>query len=331
VSTKASEETTYAKNVIEARMLLYEEAQRTHDDTSLKYFRKQLAADVREQKEGATEVAKALRKRALEEYHADQKRAKVIAEEKRLESMDADEQKTIRLRAEEGVLEAKRKVLEQKIANKYVDIARKEEADRAKVYDRWLQTMYPTLLADRCMSVFGAMSPSAKKNYELTVKKMLETKVFARPIWIHNLWKTNEKLTTQWKSTKPYAGGGVLRSIRCGLLFEEIIKREAHTSLGERNPNEMLWTLLEKSVPLARRIFSEATSWTPMKLLHMNDYVIEKTYVYAIVAMSKWVGSERFPYGVYGNWPPAAPEDLVLVTVPHSFSSGSSGAALSPA
>ena len=98
VSTKASEETTNAKDVLAARMLLYEEARRTKDDTALKCFQKRLAAHIREKKEGATEVAKVLRKRALEEYHLDQKRATLIAEEKRLEAKDEDEQKTIRKR-----------------------------------------------------------------------------------------------------------------------------------------------------------------------------------------------------------------------------------------
>ena len=36
----------------------------------------------------------------------------------------------------------------------------------------------------------------------------------------------------------------------------------------------------------------------PMKLLHMNGYVIEKTFLYAIVAMTKWLG-EDFTCGVY--------------------------------
>ena len=29
--------------------------------------------------------------------------------------------------------------------------------------------------------------------------------------------------------------------------------------------------------------------------------------------MSKWLGADDFPYGVYGDWPPAAPKDLLLV------------------
>jgi len=195
-----------------------------------------------------------------------QKRAKVEAGEKRVEAMDEDEKATIRARAEEGRQEAWTKRLEQAVVNRNIDVAMKEAALRAKVYERWLQTMYPALLAASCIKTCQGLSPGAKKNFEKAVKQCLDAKVFARPLWIPELWKTNEKLTTQWKAVKPYYGGTALRSIRCGLPFEEIIKREAGTSLGARNPNEMLWILLKKSVPLARRIFSEATSWTPHEI-----------------------------------------------------------------
>ena len=43
----------------------------------------------------------------------------------------------------------------------------------------------------------------------------------------------------------------------------------------------------------------------------MNDYVIEKTFVYAVIALSKWLSEEWFPHGIYGNWPPKPPGDLM--------------------
>ena len=42
-------------------------------------------------------------------------------------------------------------------------------------------------------------------------------------------------------------------------------------------------------------------------MLHLNDYSLEKTFVYGIMALSKWLGQTRFPYGVYGSWPPTLP------------------------
>ena len=49
-------------------------------------------------------------------------------------------------------------------------------------------------------------------------------------------------------------------------------------------------------------------------MLHLNDYVLEKAFVYGILALSKWLGEKRFVYGVYGNWPPTFPEGLVPST-----------------
>ena len=48
-----------------------------------------------------------------------------------------------------------------------------------------------------------------------------------------------------------------------------------------------------------------------MKLLHMNDYIIEKTFVYAMICLSKFLGKQWFSWGVF-KWPPAPPPDLDL-------------------
>ena len=110
--------------------------------------------------------------------------------------------------------------------------------------------------------------------------------------------------------------------------LEAIIDRVAAQPFSARNGPDMFYILLEKCVPCARKIFVGNNS--PMKLLHMNDYVIEKTFVHAMIALSKWLGKERFSYGVFGNWPPDPPVDLLggaSDVVPLSFSSGSSGGA----
>ena len=77
-------------------------------------------------------------------------------------------------------------------------------------------------------------------------------------------------------------------------------------------------TLLEKSVPYASRIF--CGNYEVAQLLHLNDYVLEKTYVYAVLCLSKWLGKQVFPQGIY-SWLPTAPPDLYtsdVVQVPHA-------------
>ena len=66
-------------------------------------------------------------------------------------------------------------------------------------------------------------------------------------------------------------------------------------------------TLFEQCVPHARKIFSG--NYAPMKLLHVNEYVIEKTFVYAMICLSKFLGQEYFSWGVF-TWPPPPPPDI---------------------
>ena len=65
--------------------------------------------------------------------------------------------------------------------------------------------------------------------------------------------------------------------------------------------NETLSRLFKLIVPRARDIFASLT-W--LRLLHVNQYSMEKSFVYGIVALSKWLGQDRFPPGIYDVWPP---------------------------
>ena len=196
-----------------------------------------------------------MRKRAQEQHQADLKRAKQFIEEERLAAHNGEELKTIRARQEEATLEARRKVLQQVIVNREDLAARKQIQLRAKVYQRWLQTTYPAILADRCISVFQGISKIAKKNFEAAVKDMYQTKTFERSVWIPPLWKPDNALTTQWVAAKPFTSGEVLRPIRCGEPFEAIIDREAPHPLKARNAPYMLWTFLSKCVPMRSQDF----------------------------------------------------------------------------
>ena len=45
-------------------------------------------------------------------------------------------------------------------------------------------------------------------------------------------------------------------------------------------------------------------------MFHANDYIIEKTFVYGIICLSKWLSKDRFQEGLYGHWPPKMPDHL---------------------
>ena len=85
-----------------------------------------------------------------------------------------------------------------------------------------------------------------------------------------------------------------------------------------KDPIQTMKTLLEKSVPYASRIF--CGNYEVAQLLHLNDYVLEKTYVYAVLCLSKWLGKEVYPQGIYLWFPKAPPEVYTsdVVQVPHA-------------
>ena len=100
------------------------------------------------------------------------------------------------------------------------------------------------------------------------------------------------------------------RSVRCGQLFLELV----HEVSGDKNCHfvnavEVLYRLWERCMPHARHIFTGNV--TPLRLLHVNDYIMEKTFVYGILCLSKWLGDKKFPQGVYA-WPPQLPPNLAL-------------------
>ena len=124
------------------------------------------------------------------------------------------------------------------------------------------------------------------------------------------LWTTTRSLVQQWGITKPYMGTGTaMKSVLCGEAFNEIITREAGADMISRQPLDMLMTLFAKCVPESRRIF-RGDSFGPLKMLHLNDYVIEKTFVYAMIVLSKLLQKDWCSHGVITVWPPEAPIDL---------------------
>ena len=42
-------------------------------------------------------------------------------------------------------------------------------------------------------------------------------------------------------------------------------------------------------------------------LVHMDDYVLDKAFVCGAIMLSKWLGQDRLPHGVFGFWPPEPP------------------------
>ena len=129
-------------------------------------------------------------------------------------------------------------------------------------------------------------------------------------MFINDRWESDRTFSHEWAfMEKPFLGGP-RRSVRCGLHFEAAIQQEAAQGHLLNDPVKTLNDLFDKLVPRGAKVFRNA--YCALKLLHMNDYVMEKAFVYGVIALSKWLGKERFPKGVYGTWPPPPPDDLAV-------------------
>ena len=68
---------------------------------------------------------------------------------------------------------------------------------------------------------------------------------------------------------------------------------------------EALSRIFSAFLPHSQRVFKD--DYGPLRLLHQNGNVVEKAFVFGVIALSKWLGAERFPQGIYGEWPPSRP------------------------
>ena len=67
--------------------------------------------------------------------------------------------------------------------------------------------------------------------------------------------------------------------------------------------------VFKQCIPMPTSIFTGPV--TMHHLLHANDYVLDKAFVYGVIMLSKWLGQVRLPAGVYGMWPPDPPPGAI--------------------
>ena len=294
--------------VAQARQVLYDEAVRTKDDVMLKQLRAKMRGETQKQKDARTDTGMMLRKRAQEHQEADAKRRREAREEERLAAKDLEATKAITARAQQAVMKARLAVMEQAIVNRRDTAKRKRESEVERAFQRWLQTQYPVTLACKCYAALRGMSKANKAAYEEEIKRLFKEKTFDRQMLIKDLWVSDKTFTLDWSTQIPL-GGGAPRAVRCGVAFQQVINETYPESHFGHDPVEALYRIFQRCVPRARDVFDGTHS--ALRLLHVNDYVMEKAFVWGIVALSKWLSKDRFPAGVYGEWPPKTPKDLV--------------------
>jgi len=291
-----------------ARQVLYDDAVRSRDDVIVRHMRKRMREETLNERDAATKVGVLLRERAQEHRDAEYKRHQEGLEKERLAAKDLEASRALRAKAEHAAAEARLAALKQIIENRRDAQARRRQEIVDAAFRRWLQTQYPAMLARRCIISWQGLSKPAQVGFQRLIVDRMKAGTFQRPVFIKDLWSCDGSFTNRLAMIKPFLGGPP-RAVRCSLCFQAVVDPLAPRSHTGHDPVETLFILFSACVPQARRVFTG--HYTPLRLLHVNDYVLEKAFVYGIVALSKWLGEENFPQGVFGHWPPNVPEGLV--------------------
>ena len=158
-------------------------------------------------------------------------------------------------------------------------------------------------MIDRLRSMYHI----TKENYTRQVEGLINAHTFNRQIYLPDLGIVDKTCSIPWCTAQPLCGPSN-RQVRCSIAFQEIIDKEAKEvsdhggkSCGKKTV-DTLKRLFLKCVPYATKYIFIGNN-SPLRLLHVNDYVMEKAFVHGCLLLSKFMGKELLPCGQY-VWPP---------------------------
>ena len=287
----------------EALQTVAEVAKQTRDDKLLRMIRDRQRLTQSKRAAMDTPIAQELRRAAQEDRDRELTRRTEILElerRARLEDAAAKEQLACAQReaakARTESLQAARRLRAEEQQSRLQD-------QRARAYDRWLQTMFPLELANRLLEWRRGLSDEAEQELRDYVHRLSRTSRCTRSCTMPVLWEPSPALT----STVGHTTGrdGARHPARCGRDFEWLLFRNGWASGCPNGPAYMMLKLLDRVVPQASALF--ASRYTVQIMLASTHHVLEQTFVFAIILLSKWLGAARFPHGVH-SWPPVKPE-----------------------
>ena len=110
---------------------------------------------------------------------------------------------------------------------------------------------------------------------------------------IKKLYEKYDQVVIKPKQTAP---------THCSVAFLHLLEQHwGKKGLGD-GPADALMAIFNQFLPKHRYIFKD--EYGPLRLLQGNDYVMDKAFVYGVIALSKWLGKTIFPQGIY-EWPPS--------------------------
>ena len=178
-------------------------------------------------------------------------------------------------------------------------------------YDRWLQTEFAACLAHRLVASSQEKTHKVRMEEAAMVSKCHAEKVFARFLFIADPWRANKSLYRPFGKVHDGTGlgGPAIKVLASSQLLNIVLHLTLYKKAegDDHDPIKALNALLRSCFLLPHLIFNG--SWSPQWLLHQSNYILDKAFVRAVIGVSKWLGEERFPDGLYGCWPPPAPAD----------------------
>ena len=301
---------TEQMDVAKARRCLYHYAMKTRDDAMLNKLRKQMRGETKKQSDAGTAVSLHLRKRALEHQEEQEKKRREARDEEKAASIDVEKAKELKAKAQQAAEEARHASLRQVVINRRDLEKKKRVGQEERRYQQYVQTQYPAILARRLFDSQKALTQEGKDYLVEAIERRKKQGVFERQIVMSNLWTEDTSFTQPWQTVTQF-NNGHQRSVRCGQVFMEVVESvsDCKKVTNAKTPVEVLFRLWERCMPCARKVFEGPFS--PLRLLHLNEYIMEKTFVYGVICMGKWLDEKKFPQGVY-TWPPQLPPNLSL-------------------
>ena len=178
-------------------------------------------------------------------------------------------------------------------------------------YDRWLQTEFAADLAHRLVASSQVKTHKERTKEAAMVSKCHAEKVFARFPIIPPPWRPNISLYRPFGKVHDETGlgGPAIKVLASSQLMNIVVHLPLYKKEkgDDHDPIQALNALLRSCFEMSHLIFNG--TWSPYWLLHQSQYILDKAFVRAVIAVSRWLGEERFPDGLYGLWPPPAPAD----------------------
>ncbi len=287
---------------IDALKVVEEVAKRTRDDKLLRLIRERQRQSTAKQHAMAQPIADALREQARTDRERELKRR---AEQRELERKAAREDvdaKRALADAQREVAHAQKAALESSRVLRREEELRRSQALRQRSDARWLQTKYPVALATTLLEWCRNLPPHEDAALRAAVTNLSHTSRCQRNVQMPVFWEPCPSLTCTIGHELGF--GGVRRAVRCCKDFEWLLFRNGWAADSRNDASCMLVKLLDRILPQGSTLFRQRH--TVQVMMNATDNILEMTFVFAVVLLSKWLGPDRFPHGVFA-WPPPIP------------------------